>query len=350
MKFIIQLATIIAVCALLVSVSAQMLFKIFPDPTLLEKRALSPLPPVASASQVFSDKFTNAFNDYVNDNFGFRKLFIRLNNFIDVTIFRTTSNQRVILGKEGFLFEQTDWDSFVHRHSSLSDQQLLKATRRVRTFQDRLKSRNIEFLFVMAPNKGTVYPEYLPGQGYLLNTLPERERWFAMLKEAGVNHLDVLPAILGAKKQRFMYYKGDHHWNKYASLIASERIVNHLAEKLGMVRPTFEVLGAKPDRHESTGGGALDELLGVKTLRTDDEPLVEFRGERLPQGIVFGDSFVHWLYLSHGSVSLEEIADLNKIEKFKNAVARPNVRFVVVHLREANAGALMSNGLWDVAN
>jgi hypothetical protein len=345
-----QWATIIAVCAFLVSVSAQMLFKIFPDPTLLEKRALSPLPTVASASQVFSDKFTTAFNDYVNDNFGFRKLFIRLNNLIDVKVFQTTSNQRVVLGKDGFLFMDYDWDSFVNRQSAFTRPQLLAAARKIKGFQDRLKIRNIEFLIVVAPNKSTIYPEYIPKQRYLLNAMSERERWFIALNEVGVNYLDLVPAILAAKKDHRMYYKGDHHWNKYASLIASQHIVSYMAEKLGMGEGAFEILGAKPDLSESAGGGSLDELLGVKAFRADEEPSVEFRGKRLPQGIVFGDSFVHWLYLNLASAKLDEIADLNEVEKFKTAIKRPDVKFVVFHLWEASAGQFMSNGIWDVAN
>ena len=76
--------------------------------TLLEERLLAPRPVLVQISEVLSDKLTSAFDAYTNDNFGFRKFFIRLNNFLNLKLLKTSTNSRVILGEADFLFGLPD--------------------------------------------------------------------------------------------------------------------------------------------------------------------------------------------------------------------------------------------------
>ena len=348
MKKTIQTVTIALFFAFLMAVDTQMLLRLVPEPTLLEKRPLAPRPVLVQISEVLSDKFTSAFDAYTNDNFGFRKFFIRLNNFLDLKLLKTSTNKRVILGEADFLFGLPDWASYVHAQTKYTDQQVVDAAFKIRALQDRLKSRGIEFLFVMAPNKGTIYKEYIRQPGYLLYPVSEADRWSRALTQAGVNQLNMVPDILEAKKERLIYYKGDHHWNRYAGLIATQRISDALASKFGMSAPAFSITGIQIDDTEKTGGGSLDELLGVKTARLNQQPSFTVKGKLLPSGVVFGDSFVHWLNLDRASEKLHAIADLNAAKKLRIAMANPDVRFLVVHLSEAHPDELMSSTLWNV--
>ena len=348
MKKLVQSVTIASFFAFLLLVNAQMLLKIVPEPTLLEKRPLAPDPELTEAFDVFSDKFTSSFDAYVNDNFGFRKIFIRLNNFLDLKLLGTSSNKRVILGNSDFLFGLPDWGSFVHAQTKHTDQEVLEAAKKIKTLQDRLKLRGIEFLFVMAPNKGTIYKEHFRQRGYLLHPISEGDRWTKALNAAGVNQLDIVPDILKAKSERLIYYKGDHHWNKYAGLIATQRISDALASKIGMSPPTLTVTGAQVDDTEKTGGGSLDELLGVKKIRVNEQPTFTVGGKLLPPGVVFGDSFVHWLSLGRASERVTAVADLNAAKKFRIGMEHPDVRFLVIHLSEAHPDELMNASIWNV--
>lgn len=339
-----QLLSIFSFSVLLLLISAQMIFKVVPEPPLLEKRGLAPLPKL---TQLDIDKLPDQLTNYVNDHFGFRKLFIRISNFVDLKILHTSTHESVVLGKDNFLFMRSDWNSFVKRQNKQSDAQLLLQAQKVRAFQDRLKSRGIEFLFVIAPNKSTIYPELMPTRGYLLNEKSDRERIFTALGQTGVNYIDVAPEILEAKTKRLIYYKGDHHWNKFASLIASESIADYFSKKFGTPAPQFAVLGPKVDLHERYGGGSLDEMVGVKTTRANEEPLVEVRGKRLPRGVVFGDSFVRWLYLKPASEKLDSIDEIFDFARFTKAINQPGIRYVVVHFWESNSAVMMRSEIWD---
>ena len=348
MKRVIQLGTILVFFLLLVAVTLQMVFKIVQEPTLLEKRALASPPHLNSIRGITSDDFLAGFTAYVNDNFGFRKIFIRLNNLIDFKVLKTPSNQEIILGAESMLFGRSDWNGVIKKHTTYTDAQITAGAKRIRAFQDRLQLRGQKFVFVFAPNKGTIYPELLIAHKYLLNQFSERERWILALKVAGVNSLDVSPMILNAKQKRLLYYNGDHHWNRFASLMTSQLIVDTFASQMNVPGPRFEITGVQPDGWERAGGGSYDELLGVKATRVNEEPIVKVTGPKLPRGAVFGDSFLLWLYLDKASEDFESVADLNKIDKFKAAINRTDTKFVLVHLWEANSSQLIDSKVWDI--
>lgn len=334
--------------AIFLAVIAQTAFHLAPDPTLLEKRRLAPFPTVTRISDVLSQRFMKSFNDYIDDNFGFRKLFIRANNFVDVRFLRTPSNSHIIIGKNNFLFDLADWRSFVHWHSTATEWQIANAASQIKQFQDRLKKGGIEFLLVLGPNKGTIYPEYMPRPRYLLHKQSERQRWGAALGRAGVHYLDPTSLLLTAKQSERMYYKGDHHWTKFGGLLVTRKIVSDLAEMLRVEPPKLQVIGQRPDSWEATGGGSLDELLGVKAARSNMEPIISASGAKLPPGIVIGDSFIRWLYLRDASLSLKQIEKQKPVQRFDEAIGQlRGIRYVVVTYWEADTRAFTDETFWQ---
>jgi hypothetical protein len=343
----IRIVFIAGYSAIFLAVIIQTAFHLAPDPTLLEKRRLAPFPTMTHISGVLSQRFMKSFNDYIADNFGFRKLFIRANNFVDVRLLRTPSNSNVIIGKDDFLFDLADWRSFVHWHSTATEAQIAGAAVQIRDFQNRLKKNGIDFLFVLSPNKGTIYPEYMPRPRYLLHKQSERQRWDAALARVGVNYLDPTSLLIAAKQTTRMYYKGDHHWTKFGGLLVTRKIVSDLAEMLRVASPELEVIGQRPDGWEDTGGGSLDELLGVKAARSNVEPIIRASGAKLPPGIVIGDSFIRWLYLRDASSSLKQIEKQRPVEQFDKAIGQlRGIRYVVVAYWEADTLAFTDATFW----
>ncbi|MFH1381936.1 MAG: hypothetical protein ABIH70_03485 [Chloroflexota bacterium] len=62
---------------------------IIPEPRLIEKRQLTPMPSVVLDSFLFGE-FQTQFDAYMNDNFGFRALMVMMNNQINVMVFHVT--------------------------------------------------------------------------------------------------------------------------------------------------------------------------------------------------------------------------------------------------------------------
>jgi len=88
-KRIYQAAITIIFLVFILLLPLQQITGIVPEPHLTEKRELTPMPNVTLGS-FLSGKFQNQFDVYMNDSSGFRSLMVRINNQINVTIFRVT--------------------------------------------------------------------------------------------------------------------------------------------------------------------------------------------------------------------------------------------------------------------
>ena len=61
-------------------------------------------------------KWQEDYNRYINDNFGFRSWFVRLNNQLKFSIFNTTKAPGVVIGKNGELFIESYIDDHIGRN------------------------------------------------------------------------------------------------------------------------------------------------------------------------------------------------------------------------------------------
>ena len=92
---------------------------------------------------------------------------VHLNNLLTYKIFHTSASAKVVIGKEGWLFlgninqyfDEIDYyrnlKPFTIRE--LRSWQILLEQRR-----NWLRRRGIRYLFAVAPNKSTIYPEFMP--------------------------------------------------------------------------------------------------------------------------------------------------------------------------------------------
>ncbi len=109
----------------------------------------------------FSGKYQDSTSKYINDNFGFRNDFIRINNERHYLMYNEAKANGVIIGKDSYLYE---WGyiaaalglDFVGHDSVKIDVDKLKYV------SDTLHSLGKEIIIVFAPGKGSYFPEYIP--------------------------------------------------------------------------------------------------------------------------------------------------------------------------------------------
>jgi hypothetical protein len=108
--------------------------------------------------------------------------------------------------------------------------------------RDRLEQRGISYLLVVAPNKQSIYPEFLPRQiqrqrspRTLLDDLIR-----AMPETTEMPVLDLRETLRAAKQQGPIYFQTDTHWNDVGAEVAAQAIVTRLRPKL----PSIPVLDA----------------------------------------------------------------------------------------------------------
>jgi alginate O-acetyltransferase complex protein AlgJ len=141
-----------------------------------------------------------------------------------------------------------------------------------------LKSQGITLLFVVAPNKTSIYPETLPDE-MIYQPASTLDSLISYLEDNDLPILDLRPALKAARKERDVYYKTDTHWNGYGAFIAYTTIVNKLRES----HPQLSSYRASDLQLKTTSADILEisGMLGITTIKesgpyfTSSENLVQ---------------------------------------------------------------------------
>jgi len=185
-----------------------------------------------------------AFESNYRDNFHYRKHLIELNAEVKVSGLATSPTHKVIVGRDGFMFEgrghrrvvddevqMFDNISDYMGHQPLTRSQLDQWATSLLQRKSWLEKQGIPYLFVMAPTKDMIYADKLPGRLQRHSGATRRfDQLYNYLKqETQIAVLDLRPFLQkarGAHEYPEIYYRTDFHWNYFGAFFAYEAIVN----------------------------------------------------------------------------------------------------------------------------
>ena len=168
-----------------------------------------------------------------NDEFGFRKGLIRLHAITRFKLFGIASNDKVLLGKQGWFYMGKYFDSIEYaRHQRpFSEHELQSWKQILERRRDALRKRGIHYIFAVAPNKESIYPEYLPGWYTRVTRQSRLDQLLQYMREhSDVKIIDLRTPLLAAKKSTPLFYKTDSHWNAYGACAGCESIIAAVRE------------------------------------------------------------------------------------------------------------------------
>jgi len=229
-------------------------------PQAVEKRRKDPLPPLALAATDFK-AYAKALTATYADTFPFRDAIIRAANLLKMDLFRQSPMKSVILGREGWLFfnDEMDMEDWLNV-TGYSQEELDNA---VRIFTERgrwLARQGASMLVVIAPNKPTIYGEYLPPAYHKLGPSPRLDQLAAAFARAGIPFLDLRPALERAKALRRAYWKTDTHWNEWGALMGCQAIVETLRQRFPAM-PPLDPAAYEAREFTATGGDLSAQML-----------------------------------------------------------------------------------------
>lgn len=207
------------------------------DPQAVEKRRKDPLPPLSQAATDFK-AFAKALTATYGDTFPFRDTIIRTANLLKMDVFAQSPMKSVILGQEGWLFFNDEMD--MEDWLNVTDYSQEELDNAVHIFTERgkwLARQGAAMLVVIAPNKPTIYGEYLPKSYYKLGKSPRLDQLAAAFTNAGIPFLDLRPTLEKAKAQRRAYWKTDTHWNDWGALMGCSAIIEALRPRFPAMPP-----------------------------------------------------------------------------------------------------------------
>jgi hypothetical protein len=258
---------------------------------------------------------------YFNDNFGFRKTLISLNSYIKVKFLNTSTVHDVILGKDGWLYYRESVEDSLGT-TLFTPEEVLSVKHVIERQSKWMEDRGIYYLIVIAPNKETIYPEYLPDTFSPSNHLTKLDQ---LLTDIGTNQnvhiLDLRDSLLKSKKSEDfdLYYRTDTHWNSYGAYIGYNEIVKKLAEHFPiLVLPSS--FGATVIQNPTPYSGDLANMLDLHGVLNEKAPSTISKGSspeanKIYKTVIFRDSFFHGLS-PYFDINFDQSVDYSATDKF----------------------------------
>ncbi|HUU34315.1 MAG TPA: hypothetical protein VMW48_09640 [Vicinamibacterales bacterium] len=239
-----------------------------------ENRELAPAPALAPTWTAISG-FPAAFTLWFEDHFAFRSRLVRWQAAFRLLVLRVSPSPEVIRGQDGWLFYADDGATEDYLNASpLGKADLDTWAATLQHSHDWLAAQGITYLFVIAPDKHAVYPEFMPEAIRRTSATSRTDQLVAHLRaHTTVPVLDLRPALLAAKPDGRLYHRTDSHWNDLGAFVAAQEILGRLQDMAGDRLP-----GLAPDRREAftradarTSGWDLARMLGLETWLLEDD-------------------------------------------------------------------------------
>ncbi len=252
--------------------------------------------------------FQKQYTKRRDSRLGLRSYFVKTYNQIHYSLFSrvvSRSGTNVVIGKEKWLYEKV----YVEKLNKVAwdDGSLIKErAQKLRILQDQLEALGIAFVFVVAPSKAEVYPEYIPNklkkEALAPGTATDYSQAIEALQKNGVHFLDGPALFLEEKEEKGYQLFGSSgvHWNRYGAYLAWRDLAPLVNERINVplqVPPLLRVESRPSELVEADLGGLLNIWDSAFSAPVTDYPLfVDVLEKReKPSILIVGDSFLFTL-------------------------------------------------------
>jgi alginate O-acetyltransferase complex protein AlgJ len=207
--------------------------------------------------------YTVKFLDYLNDNFPFRNALFDLFREIKLQLFHVSPlPDRIIVGDRGWYFMGDFFGDVIKETKGIkvfTKEKLRKCVDNVVKYDSLLADAGIKFYFSVAPDKSSVYGDFLPIAKSGVHTKLEQLK-FALAK-TNIELIDLKEGFTPLPKVS-VYYKKDSHWNHYGAFLAYQ----FLMKKIQVDFPKVQPLSLTDFKIETASGieEDLSKLLRIK--------------------------------------------------------------------------------------
>lgn len=255
--------------------------------------------PSFSLKSWFNGEFQENIEPALNDRFGFRNLFIRINNQVAFSLYRKALASGVTIGKENYMYE-LNYILARNGDDYLGDSAIEANSRLLKKLQDQFEADGKHFLITFAAGKGSFYPEYFPDQHIKEPGKTNLQSYSANFDSLGVNYIDFNKWFLEMKdSSRYcLYPRTGVHWSYYGMVLVIDSLNNYLAQATGWEMPLFEYSNVRESRKYQSSDKDIEEGMNIIFRINYDKlayPKVKFVDENMKKmkGVVIADSF-YW--------------------------------------------------------
>ena len=233
---------------------------------LKENRNLAEWPTEGSSAERI-----RGMEEYLGDHLAFRDQVITGVLHADLALGQSPSGS-VLIGTHDWLFyDDGESSADIRRIAPVDPRDADLVCRSQQAVADTMAAAGADYRVFIAPDKHTVYPQYLPISCRTGEGPSHLDEVYTLLGErTNVRWVDVRPALIAAAEQDDQYYRYDTHWSSVGAYTAYAELMRSLKEE----HPTLHVLeGDELYRGDDSFDGDLAGMVGMAGIYVD-----RFRG------------------------------------------------------------------------
>ena len=171
------------------------------------------------------------FNAYFSDHYRLHQQEVGLLESARLYLLHETTFPNVLIGKQDWLY-YTGENNIQDYECTIpfTKAELTAIRERLLGWNEQLRQRGIRFYVVIAPNKESIYPQYLPERVQAGVRACRIDQVMQELQTTPLNVLDLRSPLRIAAQTAQVYHRTDTHWNSNGALIASQTILARILE------------------------------------------------------------------------------------------------------------------------
>lgn len=311
---------------------------------------LARLPALRDKDGAWNAGFLTGLSDYAEDNYFLRQRLVTAWSALNQNVFHTSIAGNVLLGSGGWLYFGDTLDDYTGRNL-LSDAEIASAANNLALMSEYCESQGARFLFTIAPNKNSLYPQHMPAlpvfsQGRNADALRDA------LADENVAYYDLFAAFQA--QNEVLYFAQDSHWNSKGAALAADGLnaalgrrssyfagpfdpqAVHKGDLYNMLYPAGEALET-----DQVYGGELDFSYDAP-IRSAENLTIMTSGGGEGALLMFRDSFGNLLY-PYLAGSFQNALFSRAAEYRLNLVGQRDADYVMIELVERNLHYLLEN-------
>lgn len=195
---------------------------------LAENRELAGVPSFWTEDGGWNRDYFEELENYVSEHFAFRGELVSADSLIKYQLLRTPCDDQVIIGRDEWLFFSETLADYAG--VTLPDDEIDRIAKRMLEVSEYVQAQGKKPLFVIVPNKNSIYPEYMPArfgvraEARNLTMLQER------MSSLDIPYVDAYQIFLAGKDTEELYLHEDTHWNNTGARL----VLNEIYEAYGL--------------------------------------------------------------------------------------------------------------------
>lgn len=221
-----------------------------------------------SKSGLWNGSSQSSAETWVNQKLTLRTWMIPIRNQIMYSVFRTSTNDAVILGKDNNLFEERYLTAETQITPPVSDSDMDILADKIRTLNLKLEEKGKALFVFITPSKAHIYSEDIPELYLKLAPDIKEESSYSKLVQRlnadGIAYFDSVPFVLELKERASypVYTKTGVHWSRVAALEVARQLMDAMEEQLEINLPEISV-NYEPTSEAIEPDRDLEELLNI---------------------------------------------------------------------------------------